>query len=116
MKDLDGNHTGVLGHTKLPAGNGTCAVRSMTIRIDKLSVRQGVVSKMSPPLKLGMVAVDASIENVCPRAIPGRVVVAILVPVGSAMRDGPKTPGRWTLSDDLLVELKLADGLDSDDL
>jgi hypothetical protein len=88
----------------------------MTIGIDKLSVRQRIVSKMSSPLKLGMVAVDSSIENIRPRAIPGRVVVAILVPVGSAMRDGSKTPGRRALSDDLLVELKLADWLDSDDL
>lgn len=85
VKDFDSNHTGVLGDTKLPAGNGPRAVRSMAIGINKLSVRKSVVSKMSPPLKLGMVAVDASIENIRPRSIPGRVVVAILVPVGSAM-------------------------------
>lgn len=116
VKDLDSNHTGVLGDTKLPAGDSPRAVRSMAIRVNKLSVRKSVVSKVSPPLKLGMVAVDASIENVRPRAIPGRVVIAVLVPVGSAMRDGSKTPGRWALSDDLLVELKLADWLDGDDL
>lgn len=116
MKDLDGNHTGILDDAILPAGDCPCAVRPVTIDIDKLSVRKGVVSKMSPPPKLGVFAVDASVDDIRPCTVPGRVVVAILVPVGSAMRDGSETPGRWALSDDLLVELKLADRLNGDDL
>jgi hypothetical protein len=115
VKHLDCNQIGSLGHAVLFTSNSTSAMCPMTISIDKLNTRIGIISQSRPALELVMLDIDTGINNI--RILPSssRRIINVIAKMRSAMRDRSKTPGRFLLNDSL-VKIDLANRLNSKDL
>lgn len=67
---------------------------------------KGIVSKRSPTLELVVVDVDARVDHVRERAFAGRFMIHVVRVVGSAVRDGAKTPRSSFLRDEIPINLE----------
>jgi hypothetical protein len=69
------------------------AMRPVALRVHKVRVRIRIVPEEAAALKLGVLLVEARVDDVGPRPLAGRVVVDVRVLVRRAVGDGAEAPG-----------------------
>lgn len=116
MENLDCDNGGSLGHTILLTSNSPRAMRSMTVNIDKRGTGHGVVTENGPALEVGVVGIDARVNQISIHPETSRCIERILLPVGGAVRDGSETPCRRALSRDALEQVDDADRFNGENL
>jgi hypothetical protein len=85
MENLDCDNGGSLGHTILLTSNSASAVCSMTINIDKRGTGHGVVTENGPALEVGVVGIDARVNQISIHPEASRCIERILLPVGGTV-------------------------------